>query len=61
MRRLVAWENIERYRRLIARERDECRRETLQKLLAMEAVRWGRLVDEENAPEAIRAKVRLGR
>lgn len=50
MRKFVAWQNLERYRRLLAETSDEHQRAVLQKLLVEEEEIWAGLVDD--APDA---------
>lgn len=52
MRRFVACQNLERYRRLLANETNAERRATLESLLANEERRLADLTDEENPEEA---------
>ncbi|MDQ2079926.1 hypothetical protein RA307_07025 [Xanthobacteraceae bacterium Astr-EGSB] len=47
MRRFVAWQNLERYRRLLADATDEHQRAVLEKLLAEEQKIWSGLVDDD--------------
>jgi hypothetical protein len=47
MRRFIAWQNLERYRRLLAAEPDARRREVLEKLLAEEEKVWDGLVEKK--------------
>jgi hypothetical protein len=49
MRRFVAWQNLERYRRLLADATDEHQRAVLEKLLAEEQKIWAGLVDDDAA------------
>ena len=51
MRTFVAWQNIERYRELLAKETDEHRRRTLEKLLAEEERIWAGLTGHGGPPE----------
>jgi hypothetical protein len=47
MRKFVAWQNLERYRRLLAEATDDHQRAVLQKLLAEEEEVWAGLVDDD--------------
>ncbi|MDQ2084306.1 hypothetical protein RA307_29315 [Xanthobacteraceae bacterium Astr-EGSB] len=40
MRRFISWQNIERYRRMLATETDDARRQVIRKLLAEEEEIW---------------------
>jgi len=54
MRSFVAWQNIERYRELLAKETDETRRRTLENLLAEEERIWADLNSQGGAQESAR-------
>jgi len=47
MRRFVAWQNIERYRRMLTTETDDARRQAIIKLLTEEEEIWTGLMDAE--------------
>jgi hypothetical protein len=53
MRKFIAWQNVERYRRLLAYESTESRRAILEKLLAEEEEIWAGLT-EDDPPSIIR-------
>jgi hypothetical protein len=46
MRKFVAWQNLERYRRLLAEATSEQQRAVLEKLLAEEEEIWAGLTDD---------------
>lgn len=48
MRKFIAWQNLERYRRLLANEATPERRVILERLLAEEEEIWAGLADEDN-------------
>ncbi len=54
MRSFVTLKNIERYRELLAKESDETRRKTLEKLLAEEEQAWAGLNGEGGPTEGER-------
>jgi hypothetical protein len=51
MQRFIAWQNLERYRKLLAAETDPARRAVLERLLAEEQEIWAGLSDDNGDPD----------